>query len=485
MKSDRPNIVLIMSDQHNKHITGCYGDPVVSTPNLDRLASEGVLFENAYCPFPLCAPSRMGFMTGTTPSTIRMYDNSSILPSDLPTFAHALGQSGYETVLCGRMHFNGPDQRHGFQKRIFPEVSGNAVGMLTGTTGFNRISLEKSGPGRNHYLLYDEKCVAEATDWLRGRSQAQNDNPFCMVVGLVGPHCPFVCPGDLFEKYFETVEIPEYTDEDFRRMSAFNRRFRQRSRIGDATAHEIRRTRAAYYGMVEFDDRLVGLLRSTLEETEFIDNTMIVYVSDHGEMAGEHGLWWKMSFYEGSVGVPMIVSLPGKIRENVRETTPVSLIDLAPTLAEIGGAPELPGICGCSLMGYLTGQSSDPDREVFSELFIDSKVWRNEGPSGGPGRMLRKGNWKCIYYHREGTELYDLALDPQEMNDRSGDPDCRAVLGSMISEILAKWDPEKLQADMDRITKQRALVHAAPQDAGRLEGEYWSGPVNYGWVDPV
>ena len=485
MQPARPNMLVIMSDQHNKHVTGCYGDSVISTPNLDRLAAGGVLFEDAYCPFPLCSPCRMGFMTGMTPSSIGMYDNGGILSSEVPTFAHALGQSGYETLLCGRMHFNGIDQRHGFQRRIFPEVSGHAAGMLVGTNGLSRVSLEKSGPGRNHYLLYDQECVAAATEWLRGRSRAEHDDPFCMVVGLVGPHCPFVCPEELFEKYFEKVEVPEYTGEEFQRMSPFNQRFCQRSRIDDATLHEIRRTRAAYYGMVEFDDQQVGLLMAALEETGLLDDTLVVYTSDHGEMAGEHGMWWKVSFYEGSVGVPLIVSLPGQMRAGAREKTPVSLIDLAPTLAQIGGAPALPGIDGHSLVEYLVGQRGDPDPSVFSELFTDPGVWKDCGPSGGPGRMLRKGRWKCSYYHGEGCELYDLDADPQEMEDRSRDPECRAQLDSMLAEILADWDPEKLQADMARSLAQRALVRAAPPDTRFLEGEYWKGPVDYGQVDPV
>jgi choline-sulfatase len=182
-------MLVIMSDQHNKHVTGCYGNPVVSTPNMDRLASQGVRFDSAYCPFPLCAPSRMAFMTGREPSEIGAYDNRSVLDSNVPTFAHALGRQGYETVLCGRMHFNGPDQRHGFQSRIFPEVSSNATGTLTGTTGFLRTGIEKSDPGRNHYLLYDRECVGQAVRWIRDRHRSGPDQPFMMVVGLVGPHC--------------------------------------------------------------------------------------------------------------------------------------------------------------------------------------------------------------------------------------------------------------------------------------------------------
>ena len=481
---DQPNILVVMSDQHSRHIAGCYGDPIVATPHIDRLASRGVLFESAYCPFPLCGPSRMAFMTGQTPSRLRLYANSSVLPSDEPTFAHTLGQSGYETVLCGRMHFNGPDQRHGFQARIFPEVSGHAAGMLERTNEFRRTSLEKSGPGRNHYLLYDEECVAQAAAWLRDRPGGAEQGPFCLVVGLVGPHCPFVCPPDLFEKYMETVDVPDDSGEPGRRLHAYNQRFRTRSKIHDATEREIRRTRAAYYGMVEFDDALVGQLLAALEEAGMTEDTLVVYVSDHGEMAGEHGMWWKMSFYEGSVGVPLIISLPRGAQAGLRVAAPVSLIDLAPTLGQIGGAPDLPDADGRSLVPQLGGGRGDADRAVFSELFTDS-AWHDQGPSGGPGRMLRKGSWKCIYYHREAPELYDLEADPGERRDRAQDPACRSILDAMLGEILSGWDPEALHSDMERSAAGRALVRAAPGDPTHLRGEYWQGPTDYGWVDPA
>lgn len=485
MQPDRPNIVVVMSDQHNKHVAGCHGDPVIATPSLDRLASTGVLFGNAYCPFPLCAPARAAFMAGRNPSEIRVYDNPSVLGSEVPTFAHSLGAGGYETVLCGRMHFNGPDQRHGFQKRIFPEVSGHAVGMLTGTNGFRRVSLEKSGPGRNHYLLYDEECVREAVAWLEGRGRGSGDRPFCLVIGLVGPHCPFVCPPELFERYFDAVSVPEYPGDHFERLHPYHQRFRERSGIADATPHEIRRTRAAYYGMVEFDDRLVGQVLEALERSGLRDNTAVIYTTDHGEMAGEHGLWWKMSFYEGSVGVPLIVSFPGHVREGVREETPASLIDLAPTLVELAGADAIPGVSGRSLVPHLTGESSDPTRGAFSEMFINSRIWPEVGASGGPARMFRRGDWKCTYYHGERPELFNLAGDPNEMQDRSGDPDAKTILDSMTSELLADWDPEALQADMDRCAATRELVNAAPRDPAVLAGEYWKGPADYGYVEAV
>ena len=481
---DRPNIVLVMSDQHNKHIAGCYGDRVIRTPHLDALAERGVTFTNAYGNFPLCAPARMTFMTGRQPCELGIWDNGGMLGSDVPTFAHALGIAGYETVLCGRMHFNGPDQRHGFHRRIFPEVSGHAAGQLVGTNGFRRTSMEVSGPGRNHYLLYDEQCTAAGVEWLAERTRGSDDRPFCLVVGLVGPHCPFVCPRDLFDYYHPRIDVPRCPADYIGRMHPYARGFRRQSRIEDLTDEEIRRTRAAYYGMIEFDDRMVGQLVQALREAGLADNTAVIYTSDHGDMAGEHGLWWKMSFYEGSAGVPLVASFPGRFREGETEPAVVSLVDLAPTLARIGGAPEIPGATGRSLMDLLTGDGAPADRVAFAELWC-GPTWTDQGPSGGPARMLRRGDWKCNVYHNEPAELFNLADDPDEMVDRAADPTCRDTLDRMVADIRRDWDPAAVDAAAQAQSDMRAYVRRSPGDRSMLAGEYWLGPENYGCVEPV
>ena len=177
--------------------------------------------------------------------------------------------------------------------------------------------------------------------------------------------------------------------------------------------------------------------------------------------------------------------MPGRFPEGFRSVAPASLIDLAPTLCEIGHAPAPPDVQGRSLVSVLGGQEGDTDRSVFSELFTDIGVWKTRGPSGGPGRMLRKGSWKCMYYHGEEPELYNLAEDPGETSDRSRDPECKPILDRMLAEILSDWDPAELQADMDRSIAKRAFVRAAPADRSILQKEHWKGPVGYGWVDPV
>jgi len=210
----------------------------------------------------------MSFMTGRLPHRLSIWDNYGLLPSAIPIFAHALEHGGYEAVLCGRMHFLGYDQRHGFKSRIFPEVSNYAAGLLYDTDGWQPSAIEKSGPGRNHYLLYDRLCVQAAENWLRKRVARKEDKPFCLVVGLTGPHCPFVCPEKLFWKYFRQVDVPVYSADYFHRTHPFLRRYRKICGIEDLSEAEIRRARAAYYGMVEYDDRLIGHL---VDRTSFLN----------------------------------------------------------------------------------------------------------------------------------------------------------------------------------------------------------------------
>ena len=479
-----PNILLIMSDQHSKHALGCYGNPIVQTPHLDALASRGVAFSNAYCTYPLCGPSRMSFLTGMHPHEIQAFTNACQLPSDVPTFAHALGGHAYETVLCGRMHFGGPDQRHGFQSRIFPEVSGSSAGELVGANRFYRTSMEKSGPGRNHYLLYDEECTQAACQWLRGRtSRPDRASPFCLVVGLVGPHCPFVCPEETFRTYFDRVDFPPFQPEHHAKLHPYSQRFRERSRLLDLTEHEIRRTRAAYYGMVDLDDRLVGAVLKALEETGLAEDTVVIYTSDHGEMAGEHGMWWKMSFYDGSSSVPLIVSWPRRFAGGHRVHAPVSLMDVAPTLVELTGAPSIPSATGQSFLCLLGNERGDQDRSAYAEMYPNQ--WVDQGPCGGPARMLRRGRWKCNYYHNEPPELFDLAEDPGETVDRSQDLRCAEQLEAMVTDISRDWNPEAVALQAEAQKERSSFIRKAPGDRSALGSEYWRGPEGYGRVDPV
>ena len=435
--SQKPNLLVILTDQHNPHVMRCAGDPIIRTPNLDRLASRGVRFTSTYCGSPLCAPSRMTFLTSRHCSDIEVWTNGCSLDSRIPTFAHSLKAAGYETVLCGRMHFNGPDQRHGFESRIVGDIGHarrSSETPLLGdiprdTTGLGSDVVRYAGAGSTAYKAYDDVVTGVCKEFLEARSRTPGDRPLALVLGLLLPHSPLICPPELFEYYHKRVEMPElpegYLDSLHPAMKA-HRKFRG---FDDLSADQARVARAAYYGLVEYSDRKIGEVLDTLEAGHFGGNTAVVYLSDHGDMAGEHGLWTKTSFYEGSVGVPMIWSFPGRFVEGRVVDRVASLLDVGPTLMSLAEFNSTEPLAGKSLRGFLEGTGDIPDwpDETFSE---------NEGRLGdSPSRMVCQGPWKLIHYHGyEQPQLFNLQEDPGEFDDLRNDPTCADVLARLHSK---------------------------------------------------
>ncbi len=443
MPDPRYNALIIISDQHSKYHLGCYGDPLVRTPHLDRLAEGGMRFDNAYCASPLCVPSRMAFMTARCPSANRVWTNSHILSSAIPTWAHALGAAGYETALIGRMHFVGPDQRHGFEIRPIGEYSAVHPGAdrqgapqldrISGTAGQSRRAVECAGWGRTTYQAFDEMIADAACAYLKEKAGRNGDRPFAAVAGFVLPHCPFFAPKDLFDYYYERVDVPQHTPGE----PAAVRKFKQlRGLYPPLSEKRIRIARAAYLGLCEFFDQQVGKLLQKLKETGLDKNTVVIYCSDHGEMAGEHGCWWKSNYYEGSVGVPLIASLPGVIPGGNADTAICNLMDLGPTLVEMAGESPMPETDGRSLWPILTG-GADPERpnETFSEHL--------GGVDAIPSRMVRMGPWKLYKYHDTTPPvLYNLRDDPGELNDLGTDPEHETVRSDLLDRLYDGWDPD-------------------------------------------
>lgn len=445
----KPNIVLIVSDQHRGDWMGCAGHPFLKTPHLDQLAQGGVRFADAYCNSPLCVPSRMSMMTGRYPHVTGVHTNQNCLSSDIPTFAHALSMAGYDTVLCGRMHFIGPDQRHGYQKRLvgditacYPGAPETPYGQLKGTAMQGMKCIELAGPGDSPVLRYDEAVVKGFEEYLRDRESLADGKPLFMTVGLYGPHSPFVCPPDLFHETWAAMEMKDSPiPRDRESFHPWVDNWFSKLKLEGMTEEQWKVARASYGGLVGQLDRLVG--RIVAASRSLPGDTVIVYVSDHGEMAGDRGMFWKKNFFEGAVNVPMIwcplVQTSGTLSWAKRRTvhTPVSLIDLAPTLARIGDAPELPNVNGNDLTPFLMEQGK-PDgpfwsnRPVFSELIID----------GSPNRMVRQGRYKLIYYHDyEETLLFDLENDPHEQHNLSGHEEHANLRGSLLRVLMDNWDP--------------------------------------------
>lgn len=449
-QSGTPNILLIMTDQHSKDVLGCYGNSTVRTPHLDRLAADGLRFSNAYCPSPLCGPSRMSFMTSQTPSANEVWDNNHILNSVIPTWAHVMTLAGYETALLGRMHFCGPDQRHGFESRPVGEPGAGPVGMPVkggpawtkypgSTSGQSRECVEIAGRGHTHYQWSDEERTRVAVQWLEEKARSESERPFAAVLGYNLPHCPFVAPKDLFDYYYERVDIPPVEES----QPATIRRFRESRGILSPPLPEerVRVARAAYFGLCEHIDGLIGQVLNTLEGTGLAKDTLVIYVSDHGEMAGEHGCWWKSHYYEGSVGIPFIARWPGVIEAGTRSDVICNLMDLGPTFVEIAGSEFPFPVDGRSLLKvFREGEDQSLPDETFSEM-IDHH--RNCVPL--PSRMIRSGPWK-LWLYADGENLppslFNLQDDPGELNDLGEDPAYAEVRDSLCARIREGWDPE-------------------------------------------
>ena len=491
---NRPNVLYIQSDQHNPAVIGCYGDPLVRTPNLDALARGGVAFDSAYCPSPICVPSRASMMTGRYPHELGVWTNMHMLDSGVPTFAHALGAAGYRPVQIGRMHFIGPDQLHGFAERHVGDHSPNYVGgapadhgMLEGTAGPARVSLQKSGHGQSAYQVHDEYVTAATVDFInsygiRNRSE-QNINPFALSVGLMLPHQPFVARKEDFDIYRDVMTMPKKQEAFSERLHPYIKWWRQQTGIEEVTDEEVIRCRIAYWALVTRMDAMIGEILHALERNEVAENTLVIYTSDHGEQIGEHGLWWKQTFYEDSARVPAIMSWPGVIPEGLQCDRVISQLDLNATMLEATGAPPLPGSHGRSLLNLVLAPS-DPEWEdiAFSEYCTDntsealsSDVPLPEGHEDGwYHRMVRWNEWKLIYYHGMEPQLFNLKEDPEELHDMSQALAHSEIKSMLIERVLDGWNPDAIATKMKSIQEAQKILGAWTRNVNPKEDIRWN-----------
>ena len=359
--------------------------------------------------------------------------------------------AGYRPVLAGRMHVVGLDQLHGYTERYVGDHSPNFVGgspvdrgPLDGTSGPERISLVRSGAGQSAYQVHDEAVAAAAVDYLnrlgiQRRSVARLE-PFSLTVGFMLPHPPYVARDEDFARYRDKVILPQRRSHLIRVRHPYLQGWRRRTGIDSVPDEETLRARAAYCGLVHRLDALIGKILAALAANDLAENTLIVYTSDHGDMQGEHGLWWKHVFYEESVRVPCILSWPGVIPPNQRCAHVVSALDVTATLLDAADAPSLPGSPGRSLLGLVSAARPTPPWEdiAFSEYCADE--YTADGDTYQ--RMIRQGPWKLTYYHDLEPQLFNLELDPGEMTDRAQDPACQPIRQQLTAAVLADLGPE-------------------------------------------
>ena len=481
---DNPNIVLILSDQHNANVLGFKGDKYIKTPNLDKLSENGVNFNNCYCASPLCVPSRMSLLTGQVPFKTEVFNNHQSLHSDRATIAHTMNASGYETVLAGRMHFTGEDQHHGFEQRLVGDVTPFYQGydflkesfeelfnaFLPGPAGF-----KKNGPGMSSIYHYDNDVVEETKNLLNKRD---NDRPLFLTVGLSAPHPPFICEKEVYDHYYDIlpdVEVSEFFEENKHQALIDFAKLRKMELL---EKEDIKRIRAGYYGLVEFMDKNIGKIIDSIDKTLGLDNTIIIYTSDHGEHLGLNNLIFKGTFLENSVKVPLIISYPEKYLQNVSIEDPVSLLDITKTIVETANADELPGMDGVSLTKYLNTENYKAnDRVIISQI----------GPyprKHVPTAMIRKGKFKMIAYHGyENPSLFDLSTDPEEICDLGSNSSYSDIITELKEELSKKWDGEKVIDFCNKSNEHYKIIDKWSHATRYKKRDNWKSVPNSNYVD--
>ena len=454
--SQRPNILLIMSDEHDPAVTGCYGHPYIETPHLNRLASEGTTFDNAYTACPICVPARMSFMTGQYVHQIGTWDNGSPLASAIPTMGSYLEAAGYETATCGRTHFIGPERLHGFGKRLMDDAEKwkhwnmSAPSRTPDARRGSNSHVTECGPDENWQTDYDCTAADLSERFLKSRAQYA-DRPFLLYTGFINPHFPLLCPREYFDRYYpDRVILPHTRTEpcDTQHPSIQQLRYwlRNEEPLDDAISTTAT---AAYYGLISFTDYLIGRLLDIVDNSSLRDNTVVIYVSDHGEMGGHHGIWQKQCFYERAVRVPMIIRHPNAAG-NQRIAAGANLIDILPTLLDLAEQDPAP-LPGSSLLPAISGHPF-PDRPIFSE-------YHALGALTG-GFMIKKGDWKYIHYVGLPDQLFNVANDPDEIENRADDPTCADILSDLRTDLHNIVTPEEIDQRAKKNQKLKGIGRA-------------------------
>ncbi|WP_111494038.1 choline-sulfatase [Marinobacter bohaiensis] len=463
--ASQPNILFLMADQMAAPVLPIYGDSPVKVPHLQSLAEGGVVFDSAYCNSPLCAPSRFVLMTGQRPSRIGAFDNAAELRADMPTYAHYLRELGYRTALSGKMHFCGPDQLHGFEDRltsdIYPADFGWAVnwdGDESRPTWYHDMSsVQEAGPCvRSNQLDFDDEVVFHAQRYLYNQARTRDERPFCLTVSMTHPHDPYTIGEEYWNRYSDDeIPMPSVRLGDAERDPHSKRlRALYQADTAEFSEQDIRRARRAYFGAISYVDDQIGKLINTLRETGLDENTIIVFSGDHGDMLGERDLWYKMSWFEWSARVPLIVHAPERFKPG-RVSQSVSTMDLLPTFVDMAsggdyGQYAVP-LDGRSLMPHL--QREGGHDEVTGEYMGEGTV--------APLMMIRRGDYKYVCCPSDPDQLFDLARDPQERTNLADDPAYAETLQSLRAEAAERWDMDAIHQDVLESQRRRRLVASA------------------------
>jgi len=486
----QPDFLVFMTDQHNPLASSFSGGPARS-PNMEQLCRDGVNFNAAYTSCPLCVPARISMLLGKLPGKTGVFGNDGAIAESSATFLHSLVAVGYETVLIGRMHFVGTNQRHGFTKRLVGDMTpvtwNRPAEKLAEERGVYRMGyaepgcLKVIGGGDSPVLEYDKAVVQSALDYLA----QPHDKPQCIFVSTYGPHFPYAATPELYLDYKSRATVPETWKNQPADLNPL-----LKNRLIPTDEETVIRARAAYFAMIETIDGQLGSVRAAFDDylKRQQREGVFAYLSDHGDQAGEHGMFGKMTFYESSARIPLIFAGAG-VGEHVVVDTPASIMDLGPTLCELAGTVPPPVQDGISLAAVLHGDVLPSDRAVLSEVMEDRAgphaVYMGLKGIPNAGRMVRQGRYKLMTYHgyEQQDLLYDVIADPEEkFNLAASEP---AVLENLRQIAWQGWEPGQLEQRHDEYQANIKLVKAWEKAVGPDDRERWKDNPEQARIMPI
>ncbi|WP_372803313.1 choline-sulfatase [Paracoccus seriniphilus] len=455
----KPNILIFMVDQLSGVLFPDGPADFLHTPNLRKLAARSTRFSNAYTGSPLCGPARASFVSGQLPSRTGVYDNAAEFASDIPTYAHHLRRAGYQTCLSGKMHFVGADQLHGYEERLTTDVYPADFGWTPDYRKpgeridwwyHNMGSVTGAGVAEiTNQLEFDDEVAYNACRKLYDLARGEDERPWCLTVSFTHPHDPYVARRKYWDLYegIPELEPPEaipYDEQDPHSQRLMDANDWRNFNISD---DNIRRARQGYFANISYVDDKIGEIMDVLERTR--QEAIILFLSDHGDMLGEHGLWFKMSFYEGSSRVPLMISSPDMPVGRVDQ--PVSTIDVVPTICDLAGldmGEVMPWTDGESLADG--GANRGP---VPMEYAAEGSI--------APLVALRDGHLKYISCQADPEQLFDLQADPGERRNLANDPAYAEDLARLRDMAAARWDLARFDAEVRESQARRWVVYEA------------------------
>jgi choline-sulfatase len=471
-RGDKPNVLFIISDEHNASVTGCYGNGIVRTPHLDALAARGATFDACYTNSPLCVPSRLAFTAGKYVSRTGAWSNACWLPSaDYPSVARVMSDAGYESVLCGKMHYDAT-RRYGFR-----EIGGDMNrSRKTGRGGRRKADdltprpglserFNDFHPGESGILRHDRAVTAGSVEFLQQRKPS--DKPFFLAAGYLAPHFPLIVPQAYWDPYKGKVPMPRIPPGHLEGQVRNWKHLRIGFNVEDAPAEIVRKGRELYYGLTQWLDEEIGKVLKALAGSAAAENTVVIYTTDHGENMGEHGLWWKNCMYEHAARIPLIVRWPARWKGAQRRSGACSMVDVVQTIAELGG-----GRCGGDWNGQSMVRWLDDAATKWKDLAV-SEYYAHNIASGCA--MLRQGGYKYVYHtpadaeHGAERELYDLAADPGEFANLAGRADQADRVQAMHAALVKELGEHPDEVEQ-RCRADYAKGYGRQGGAGRKQG---------------